>query len=145
MKKTLNILFLAIVVFTICSCTREDDIDEIFIGKTWYMTGATINGLKLNSEVKNFYTDGRDGYYIIFSSGTFQGVLSAGTSFAGTWSANGKKHSISLNVTQKPSVDKPFDKQIYNIISSTTFYTSGADFLQLEQDGQNKVFLGNTR
>ncbi len=146
MRKAFNILSLLLLVLTFSSCSLEDDLDEIFYGKTWYMNGATINGMKLNSDVKNFYTDtGTNAYYVSFSSGTFQGALSAGVTFSGTWTADGKKHTIALTVNQKPNADTAFDKQIYNILSAVTSYESGAEFLLLKEDGDNQIFFGSSR
>ena len=137
---------LGLVLLAYTACDREDDIDEIFVGKTWYMNGATISGNKLNSDVRNFYTDaGTNAYYITFSSQTFKGMLTNGDSFSGTWSANGKKQTIKMKTTQTPTASTPFDKQIYYIITGATSYKSGADFLQLKKDGDNVLMLGNQR
>lgn len=110
------------------------------------MTGATINGLELNSEVKNFYTDAGEGaYYITFSSSTFNGELSDGNTFAGTWSADGKHQTITLHFTISPNADTTFDQQIRSVLTSIRGYSSGADFLQLKKDGSNIIYLGHTR
>lgn len=146
MKIALNISLVLLLLLSFTSCSQEDDIKEIFVGKTWYMNGGVINGMKLNSEIKNFYTDAGEGaYYISFSTDTFQGVLSSGVTFAGTWSADGKNQSIKFNVTQKPNTTLLFDKQIYNIISEPSSYSSGADFMHLSKDGDNTVYFGISR
>ncbi|MBQ6964495.1 MAG: DUF4847 family protein [Bacteroidaceae bacterium] len=146
MKQALYIFTIAAILLTFTSCTREDDLNEIFIGKTWYMNGGIINGMKLNSEVKNFYTDGsQSAYYITFSQGTYHGALSSGFTFSGTWSADGKKHTINLYPSNNTSPEVTFDKQIYNILTSTTSYESGAEFLRLKKDGDNQIFFGSTR
>ena len=142
--KSIFYIFFSLLVFTACS--KEDDIEEIFIGRTWYMNGATINGMKLNSDIKNFYTDsGERAYYISFSAGTFTGVLSEGVFFSCTWSANGKEQTILMDIKQKPNTQTIFDKQIFNIIFSAKSYNSGADFLSLKEDNQNLVLFGSSR
>lgn len=146
MKKAFLFIYLLPLLLILTACNKEDDIEDIFVGKTWYMNGATINGLKLNGEISNFYTDAEESaYYITFFSQTFQGMLSAGTNFSGTWTANGKDQTITLTITHKPSNIPTFDRQIYNILSSTTSYQSGADFLQLKQDSHNFVLFGDSR
>lgn len=141
-----NIFYIFFSLLVLTACSNEDDIDEIFIGRTWYMNGATINGMKLNSDIKNFYTDaGERAYYICFSAGTFTGVLSEGVFFSGTWSADGKKQTILIDIKQKPNTQTIFDKQIFNIISSANSYNSGADFLHLKEDNQNLVLFGSSR
>ena len=138
--------FLLVLLTSITACSNEDDIEDILVGRTWYMNGATINGMKLNSEIKNFYTDaGENAYFISFSAGTFTGVLSEGVHFSGTWSANGKKQTISMTIKKQPATQSTFDKQIYKIISSVTSYNSGADFLRLQEDKQNFILLGSSR
>lgn len=137
---------LMIVAGLFSSCNDEDDIDEIFVGKTWYMNGATVNGLRLNSEVKNFYTEaGAGAYFITFSNGTFNGMMSAGDPFSGTWEANGKKQTITLKIKNSPNVSTTFDRQIFSIITKSSSYSSGADFIKLKQDKQNEVVFGNSR
>lgn len=146
MKTTVNISLILLILLSFTSCTPEDDIEEIFVGRTWYMNGATINGMKLNSEIKNFYTDAGEGaYYISFSAGTFRGVLSSGVTFSGTWEADGKKQTIKFDVTNKPNTTTTFDKQIFNILSAVVSYSSGADFLHLSKDGNNTLYLGSSR
>ena len=141
-----NIFYIFFCLLVLTACNNEDDIDEIFIGRTWYMNGATINGMKLNSDIKNFYTDaGKRAYYISFSAGTFTGLLSEGVFFSGTWSADGKKQTILIDIKQKPNTQTIFDKQIFNIISSANSYNSGADFLHLKEDNQNLVLFGSSR
>lgn len=141
-----NIFYIYFSLLALTACSNEDDIEEIFIGRTWYMNGATINGMKLNSDIKNFYTDaGERAYYISFSAGTFTGVLSEGVFFSGTWAANGKEQTILMNIKQKPNTQTIFDKQIFNIISSASSYNSGADFLSIKEDNQNIVLFGSSR
>lgn len=143
---TLLCIVMTAITCLFASCSNEDDIDEIFIGKTWYMNGATVNGLRLNSDVKIFYTeDGSGAYYITFSNGTFNGMMSAGDSFSGTWKANGKKQSITLDVKNSPDMSTTFDRQIFNIISNSTSYSSGADFIKMKQDKHNEVLFGSSR
>ncbi len=135
------ILTLIIPLLFLTSCSQEDDLDEIFNGKTWYMNGGMINGMKLNSEVKTFYSYGNDAYKVYFGAGVFQGSLSKGINFAGTWTANGKKQGITMTFTEKPSTSVPFDKQIANIIANATSYNSGAEFLEIRQDANNSIML----
>ncbi|MBR0047082.1 MAG: DUF4847 family protein [Bacteroidaceae bacterium] len=146
MFKPLYFITLLFPMLMLSACNNEDDIDEIFPGKTWYMNGATINGMKLNSEISNFYTDAGEGaYYISFASNTFKGEFEDGVTFGGTWSANGKHQTITLKFTQTPTITKPFDQNLYNILSNIHSYKSGADFLHLKKDGDNVILFGNTR
>lgn len=145
-KRKLIIAPLLLSLLTLFSCNKEDDIETIFVGRTWYMNGATINGLKLNSDIKNFYTEAGDAaYYITFSQTTFRGALSRDVTFSGTWQADGKRQTITLNFTQNPSADSTFDKDLYHILSDITSYESGADFLTLKKDNSNLIRLADSR
>ncbi len=146
MKRIQYILTFILPLLILCACNSEDDIDEIFVGRTWYMNGIVINGVTNSKETQNFYTDtDKNCYFISFSSGTFQGKLSSGVAFSGTWQADGKHQTIKLNLKEKPNPDNLFDKQILNILSSTTSYTSGAEFMHLNDDKQNTIRFGTFR
>jgi len=147
MKQKAYLLIASIVtLISLTCCSREDDINQIFENKTWYMNGGMINGMRLNSEIKNFYTDaGDNAYKISFSGNAFQCVLSEGTTINGTWSADGGDHTISFVLSNKDDVTKAFDKQIYNILTKAKSYTSGSDFLYIKQDGSNIIYLGPSR
>ena len=145
-KRKLIIAPLLLSLLTLFSCNQEDDIETIFVGKTWYMNGATINRQRLNSDVKTFYTDaGNAAYYITFSQTTFKGALSYNVPFAGTWKADGKRQTITLDFSLKPSTDIVFDKELEHILLGITSYESGADFLKLKKDGDNIIQLGDSR
>lgn len=144
---TIKLLFCLLVpILLFASCTNEDDLDEIFVGKTWYMNGGTIDGQRLNSDVKNFYTSAENSaYYISFQASTFHGALAADVPFSGTWHADGKSQSITLTFNKKPSPTLVFDKQLYYILTSIRSYGSGANFLRLAQDGQNLILFTDSR
>lgn len=145
MNKITNILLLLIVTLTLTTCNREDDLDEIFVGKTWYMNGGKFNGKAMNTDVKNFYNQ-KNTYYITFKTeSTFQGMLNSGATFSGKWSADGKKHNIYMQFDSKPQISSDFDQQIYNVLKAVTSYDSGATFIFLKQDKDNMVMFGITR
>lgn len=145
-KRKFIIAPLLLSLLTLFSCNQEDDIETIFVGKTWYMNGATINHQKLNSDIKNFYTDAGDAaYYITFAQTTFKGALSHDVPFSGTWKADGKHQTITLEFSQKPATDIVFDKELEHILLGITSYESGADFLKLKKDGDNMILLGDSR
>ena len=146
MKVMKTLLALTVMLLALTACNNEDDIDEIFVGKIWYMTGIVINGTTSSEETKNFYKDtDANCYYITFSSGTFQGKLSSGVAFSGTWQANGKNQTITFNLKEKPNPDALFDKQLINILSNVHSYSSGADFMHLSDNNQNTIRFGTMR
>lgn len=57
MKRIKFILYLTLTLLAVASCKNEDDVEEIFTGKTWYMNGLVINGITSSEETKKFYTE----------------------------------------------------------------------------------------
>ena len=145
-----NYFYIAVITLSTLllslSCSREDDIDEIFHGRTWYMNGLVVNGIPdKGDEVKTFYGEEGTGiYYITFSAQTFRGTLSSGTNISGTWSANGKHQTIKLMLDPIESLI-PFDQKLYNILRSVSSYSSGADFIQLKDNNKNVIMFGSYR
>ena len=73
-------ILLMVTLLALTACNKEDDIDEIFVGRTWFMTGIAYNGANNSSETRNFYTDtDRNCYFITFSSNNFSGLISSAT------------------------------------------------------------------
>jgi len=132
-----------LLLFT--GCNLEDDLNELFVGKTWYMTGASINGKVMNSEVKKFYANGKNAYYINFSSGNFTATLASGTSFSGTWVADGRKQTIKLFVNNKPNNLTTFDLALYNIIENLSKYNGDINVMELKEDDSNLIRFSSNR
>ena len=50
--KTILYILLSLMTLSFASCDREDDINEIFNGKKWYMKSFVANGKENNKEEK---------------------------------------------------------------------------------------------
>ena len=103
----IKISFLSLLsVFTLVACSTDDDINDIFIGKTWYMSGGKLNGTDFTKDqVSSLYVN-KDSYWIIFSQGTFTGKLSTNTSFSGNWEADGGHRRLKMNVTSSVNCEE---------------------------------------
>lgn len=144
MKQYLYIIIaLAAALFT--SCSRDDDFDELFYGKTWYIVGAKVNGVVLKSEVTQFYNSGAGSYQIAFVNGNFTGALSAPCQFSGRWSADSKHRDMRLHITQPASPTSTFDTNLYHIIAACTRYDGDANVMRLIEDDNNYIDLNNFR
>lgn len=145
MKKYIYII-LSLVISSFCvSCSLEDDIDEMFIGKTWHIVGGELNGQSLNGpDVNHFYADANS-YRIIFNSNSFSGTLANGDSFSGTWVADGKSRSIRLNVKQQPQLETPFERNVYNVLKNVTYYEGDSEILTLCKDKENFIRMNHER
>lgn len=142
MRRAHILLYIMLTSLIFSACSREDDINEIFYGKTWYMTNIVINGT-FSQEMRNFYSVANT-YHITFSAGTFNGVLSEGVNISGTWSADGKHQTIHLTPDAVNNLSH-FDSQIYHILEDVTAYSSGAEFLHLADANGNKILFGISR
>lgn len=146
MKKYLHLFILLACAFLTSSCNLEDDINELFINKTWYITGGRLNSQDLNTEVKNFYTDAGKGIYnILFQENTFVGTMANGHTFSGKWSVNPKTRDLSLNITSEPAVDSPFERNVYVVLKGTKYYEGDSNYLILYTDKNNYIRLSNER
>lgn len=139
----INILSLVFLFVSnmLASCNKEDDINSIFAGKTWYITGATINGSVINGELlKELYVS-PSSYFIQFSSdNTFNGVLVAGSSIAGTWNANGKKNTFSFHFSKSTDVNNSsLSNNIFNILKDASSYNGDENNVIIKEDNQNIV------
>lgn len=146
MKKCLHLFILLACAILPISCQMEDDINEIFIGKTWYMTGGRLNSQDLNKEVKNFYTEaGKEIYKIAFQDNTFIGTMANGHNFSGRWSVDPKTRDMSLYMTQEPAIDAPFERNVYVVLKGTKYYEGDSNYLILYTDKNNYIRLNNER
>lgn len=130
-----------IVSHVMTSCDKEDDINSIFVGKTWYITGVTINGTVINGEVLKELYALPSSYMIHFSSdNTFNGVLVAGSSIAGTWNANGKSNTFSFHFTKSNDVSiSSLSNNIFNILKNASFYNGDVNNVIIKEDNNNIV------
>lgn len=146
MIKTLKLFILMLLsMASFTSCERKDDIEEIFIDKTWYMNGKTFNGIKSNDDVKHFYENDKNGYFIQFKDGTFTCALSHDIVLSGKWKADGKKQTIILSFDNIPSNLPTFDREVMEILKNGKSYKSGADYLSIKKDRSNYIMFGLLR
>ena len=144
-----TILFMCTVLtlMSMLSCDNEDDIGTIFTGKTWYMTGGEINGTPITGEeLKNIYAV-PESYLIYFSPDkSFTGILVFGSSFSGTWTANGKNNSMTLNFNKFENVNgSALSTNIFNILKVTTSYSGDENNIKIKEDSHNYIRLTKSR
>lgn len=144
--KILALMLLALLpVVLSTSCSKEDDIDEIFMGKTFFISGATIGGKPLQDEVKELYQN-LDSYYISFSEGTFTARLDPACTLSGRWSANGKDKTLTLAVDQYDNASaSKLSQDLYDIIRRVKVYEGDANILIIKADDQNYLRLRTSK
>ncbi len=139
-----GIIFTIVSLYIITGCDDGDDINELFIGKAWKITGATFNGKSINGdEVKELYLV-PDTYKLSFSSGTFNGILEASSSFKGIWSADGKSRNLTLTIQHQSGVETiRLSQQIFDIISHATKYGGDSNVMYIYKDNTNFILLSS--
>lgn len=116
-KVFMQFLLIALFVPVLSACDQEDDVIDIFTGKTWYLTYIAVDGQNKmydfwqgneQAREKSFRTLIGDNYTLIFEGanvndvarGTFNGRATNATA-DGDWSADGNNRE--LNITVKHS------------------------------------------
>lgn len=144
MKNILYILTLVIVALT--SCTREDDINEIFLNKCWYINGICKEGKEATKEdLETLFHSGKNCYRIIFNDGTFIATLSPQNVITGAWSADGKKQTIHLYNVDATSSSSTLDNRIIEIIQKANSYEGDANVLLIKKDKNNFIRMCEKR
>lgn len=139
-------IIFALIVLAVASCDNEDDIADIFVGRTWYVTGATVNGQSIDGdELKEIYSQA-DSYHLTFTTTAFSGCLVAGSTLSGTWTADGKNHTISLQIKDAANVESStVSRNIYYILRGATSYKGDVNELRIYKDSQNFVRFYHTK
>ncbi len=144
---TILLLSFVLAATVLLACDNEDDIGSIFSGKTWYVSGAEINSTPISGdELKSFYAV-QNSYFIFFASDlSFSGVLTPGSSIAGTWYANGKNNGLKLDFNKAENVsESAVSANIYNILKGATAYSGDENNIKIKKDNHNYVRLTNSR
>ena len=133
-------------MLSLVACSSDDDIDDIFIGKTWFMSGGKLNGTDFTKEqVSSLYAN-KDTYWIVFSKGTFSGKLSTNTSFNGTWEADGKHRTMKMNVTNSVNCEESvLDANMFRVIKNVSRYSGDANILEIFSDDNSYINMGSIR
>jgi len=141
-----TILLFLLSAVTLVACSSDDDIDDIFIGKTWYMSGGKLNGTDFSKEQVSSLYIYKDSYWIVFSKDTFTGKLSTNTSFSGTWEADGKHRTLKLNVTSSVNCEESLlDANIFRVIKNVNRYSGDANILEIFSDDNSYINMGSIR
>ena len=139
--KLKHILYMMCILPFLGGCNNEDDIDTIFASGTWYVVNYFT---KADWDKKNgeplYKSNTQEGYAALeiiskFSltfeeDGTFEGNMQNET-FEGTWSADGKKRSIQLNIKGNPNTTYRFNKEFIESLKTAVHYQGDSNVLLL--------------
>lgn len=162
--KNISYLLLVLAILPALSgCNSEDDLIEIFTGKTWKMSRLTTKGSNarflpnlwdsqdnMNKSLRNLDEAGK--YTLDFEGSEVDGQL-LGARFTaygdnvtlrGTWNADGKSHSLTFIVADRSgSESDPLAKAFINGLQNVYKYEGDASSLTLYfKDGETTKVIG---
>ena len=128
------------------ACSTDDDIEEIFIGYRFKITGLTYNGQKTVKDVKEFY-EVNDTYWIAFSQSAITGVLQPGMTIEGTWNANGKNRELTIDLISPKNANGASDicSKVFSIIKNATSYSGDKNVLRIKRNGDSFIELSSEK
>ena len=128
------------------ACNTDDDIEEIFIGNRFKITGLTYNGQKTVKDVKEFY-EVNDTYWIAFSQSAITGVLQPGMTIEGTWNANGKNRELTIDLISPKNANGASDicSKVFSIIKNATSYSGDKNVLRIKRNGDSFIELSSEK
>ena len=128
------------------ACSTDDDIEEIFIGNRFKITGLTYNGQKTVKDVKEFY-EVNDTYWIAFSQSAITGVLQPGMTIEGTWNANGKNRELTIDLIAPKNANGASDicSKVFSIIKNATSYSGDKNVLRIKRNGDSFIELSSEK
>lgn len=139
------IFFILAILSTSCltGCSSDDDIEDIFMGKTWYMSGGKLNGADFTKDqVSSLYVN-KDSYWIVFGKGTFSGKLSEGTNFNGRWEANGSSRALKIEISSSLNCEEtPLDANIFRVLKNANRYSGDSNILEIFSDDNSYINMG---
>lgn len=143
MKKIGMILMTCLLLL---ACSTDDDIEEIFIGNRFKITGLTYNGQKTVKDVKEFY-EANDTYWIAFSQSAITGVLQPGMTIEGTWNANGKNRELTIDLISPKNANGASDicSKVFSIIKNATSYSGDKNVLRIKRNGDSFIELSSEK
>ena len=132
-----RVIFAAILLAGVVSCTSEDDIDEIFIEREWTLTSVNEPG-------RTFYTENRL-YSILFADGAFTATTPTGNTITGQWKANGDTRSFAcMNVRTHGDISKDtIALKMRDILTGAKSYSGTTLWLRIERDKKTYMLFGN--
>lgn len=137
-------LLLSTMLMSLAGCSTGDDVNEIFAdGQTWHWSGSydtsnwkddnkfTSTLQKEDLEVINSSSK-QDVFVLVFEDNGQVSGKGESFTFSGTWSANGKENSISINIkaNRTPNAGSR-DATFFNEINEAKFYRGDSKFIKL--------------
>lgn len=135
-----------IVIALFCSCSKGDDVEEIFRDKTMYITsGLVFNNRLQGTDLKELCASPNT-YCIYFGDGVYSLTLAEGFTMSGQWTADGDNHTIHFSDVKIPvNTGLSLSYRIANVFEKAVRYSGDANLVTIIQDEQNRIVLSAKR
>lgn len=143
--KIKQILLLLLMVSFFCNCSNKDDVDEIFISGTWTVVNFfTVSNWDNTKNATPEYTSTSDvaqlkSLKLTFNkAGSFIGNPTNGTTFNGTWTADGNNRTIifPMNIKTSGTLNKK-DREFINTLQNAKYYKGDSKTLLIGNSDKN--------
>ena len=159
-KIYIQLLLVALLTPVLSACEQEDDVVDIFTGKTWYMTYIAVEGQNKmydfwqgneDARIQSFKPIPGDNYTLTFDGadlgnsiggGTFSGRATS-ASISGKWNANGENRELQLTIDKAGTdTDKYLGKAFIDGLKSAFKYGGDNKNLYIYyKEGQTVKFI----
>ncbi len=129
------------VLFSLfAGCNEEDDIEGIFIERTWYVSSfLDAEGLPENID-DQVLANNRDSYRIVFSPETFNAQAGSYV-FSGRWIVDGKSQTIQFTMNSGTAGTDELSRALINRLENAVRYEGSYTFLRIYTEAGNSVLF----
>lgn len=115
-----------LAAFTFASCNKEDDIQEIFIDRSWTLTF-------IQEGKEHFVPQNNAAYIISFKGNTFTLTTPANATISGNWQADGGSRTFRCSSirTSGNITNDDIAKRMRNMLQNAVSYNGDANYLQI--------------
>ena len=142
-KILVKLSFLCLLLPLFSGCNEEDDIEGIFIDKTWYVTDlfkADGKTSMLEGEERTKFDNNRENYRIVFTPETFN-ARAGDCVFSGKWSVDGKKQTIRFLMDAGTSGTDVISKELIRMLEEAVRYEGSYTYLRIWTEANTSILF----
>ncbi len=137
-------IWVCLMLPLLAACSEEDDIDAIFMGRTWRLSTIMQGNTPLyepdSEEQKEIVTSNKDSYIIVFTANTFSGKTLK-EPFNGIWSVDAENRKIHFDFKDGEKPSETVSKKMIEILQNAVKYEGDTRRLEIHQkNGQHLLF-----
>ena len=143
LETLLKLSLCCLMLSLFAGCNNEDDINGIFIERTWYVTNlfeADGKTPALDEEQHKEILNNPGNYRIAFTPETFN-AQAGDCVFSGQWSVDGKNQSIRFTMDTGTSGTDPISIMLIKVLEDAVRYEGSYTFLRIyTKEGTSVLF-----